>query len=208
MKILEKIKKFFKKLFSLCKEKLPYGVTYIRDEEFSNEPTTFPPGFYQVIRHLGPAGQGFAGGKIDTRQAPFRNVVGGGPHHIVTYVFDENMIDYRVELDYKIAGFETNKNGVAQYSVVYYAKKDDRIIAVVLNLYDSRGNNYEPFWAHDTFTDFYSKPTTADDIRFPFDGYKILTVSLLHEVSNHNDPTVWTSSHIKLSKFKVTEIKS
>jgi hypothetical protein len=209
MKLLDKIKKIIKKIIAFfCGEKPQYGPTYIRDEEFNNEPTSFPPGFYQVVRHLGPKGEGFNGGEIDTRRSPFRNVIGGGPHHIITYVFSDNMKDYSIELDYTVAGFETNNGGVSQYSVVYYAKKDDRIIGVVLNLYDNRGNNYEPFWANDTYTDFYSSPTTVDKIRFPFEGYKLLSVSLLHEVSNHNNPEIWTRSNIKLNKFIVNEVKA
>lgn len=101
--------------------------------------------------------------KIDCK-LPFRSVIGGGPHNVISYdrVSNPQPINKGISLAWNqsVDAFETN-GGVGQLSVIMYIRyKDSNVWAIVINTWDNRPQyfNYTPFVANDTYNWFISLP--------------------------------------------------
>lgn len=143
--------------------------------------TVQPPGdsdWSATVRWQGPVNQTFKQVEYDYYSSainthpvckincklPFRSVVGGGPHNVVTYdrVSNPQPINKGISLTWNqsVDAFET-VGGVGQLSMIMYIRyKDSNVWAIVINTWDNRieSLNYTPFVASDTYTWFLSLP--------------------------------------------------
>lgn len=95
---------------------------------------------------------------------PFREVIGGGPHNVVSYGRADNpqSVNRGLKLTWyqSVDDFQSN-GGVAQLCSYFYLKHKSGITwAVVINSWDNRIDrlNYSPYVGNDTYTWFISFP--------------------------------------------------
>jgi hypothetical protein len=104
---------------------------------------------------------------IDTNVLPFRTVVGGGPHNVVSYVTAPETIqrpfgDYlEISWGASVDSFSESNGGVAQLSAyTYFKDPDDNYFAILFAIYDNRSEyyNYTPNVGFDTQVFFATTP--------------------------------------------------
>lgn len=207
---------------------------YVRDlpSNTYNDPPNIVNDWSLTVRHMGANPYDLQNSKfsvnsnykskIDVSDRQYVDVVGGGPHSILTLFSDDKIVplSFSGNLIWEHSG-----DGVSQLSAFMYVKDATKTGAIVLNLKDSRYSTYEPFVGHDTFTPFVSIPpgvtkygtitvgqtfkieiTNAnwqeilDSMNMSADA-KIISYGMLHEVFYMNGQSV--VSIVEVSDFKI-----
>lgn len=214
---------------------IPQTVTqYVRDLPTNtfNDPPNVVDDWSLTVRHMGAnpyllQNSKFSvnsdyKSKIDVSDREYVDVVGGGPHSILTRFSDDVIVPlvFSGNLSWEHSG-----DGVSQVSAFMYVKDATKTGAIVLNLKDSRFSTYQPFVGHDTFTPFVSIPpgvtkygtiTVGSSFKIEITAAnwkeilgsmnmaadsKIISYGILHEVFYLSNQTV--VSTIEIDSFKI-----
>lgn len=102
-------------------------------------------------------------------ELPYRNVIGGGPHNVVSYsrVANPQPVDRGLRLFWSQSVDEFDfTGGVGQLSAFLYLRHlDGTTWALVINTWDNRPErrNYSPYVGNDTYNWFVSIPITTSE---------------------------------------------